>query len=287
MKTKITESRRLNILGNGEVLAAGAQLNSVLNAWRQKVGFYSLCAAVTAIFGSGAQETRAEEPVIVSDLSSTAEQGAAVMKKLTQRCGKPELLRRASEYRLPGQRSEYNILTAFAGRDDCPGAPIPSGTYTSAAPFMDTGTTVGADNTINETRFVDYCYYAYEAGGPDQIYSFTLTGLGSNPKIQVSTSSSVYRPLIYVMSNKFNRVGCPGGTGNSVCGLHIAAYAQNGTATLARESMRLSAKCSSFLVYRCPEGRGGFVRPLYASNAGCRRRTCGSSSCISLGETKV
>lgn len=232
------ESTRSYILGNDQPFLNRTHLTAMLRRWRRKLGYYSIYAALPAMIGSSPQEARSEEPAIVPDVRASAAGAGIFARNLGQSCSTPEILRRRSEYRLPGQRGEYNIFTELAGRDDCPGAPIPSGTYTAAAPFMDSGTTVGADNTVNQARFVDYCYYAYEADGPDQIYSFTLTGFGSDPTIQVSTSSSVYRPLIYVMSNKFNRVGCPSGTGNTVCGLHTIAYAQNGTAALGRQSVQ-------------------------------------------------
>src|SRR5207244_753848 len=53
----------------------------------------------------------------------------------------------------------------------------------------------------------------YRTDWPDHVYSFTLTGLGPNPKIEVSTTSGTYRPLIYVMDGRSNG-GCPAGTGN-------------------------------------------------------------------------
>ena len=101
------------------------------------------------------------------------------------------------------------MLASLAGNDDCPGRSIPGGSYTASAPFIDSGDTTGANNTVTHLPY----YYSYDAHGPDHIYSFTLTGRGANPRIEVSTTSGSYKPLIYVLHGGFAG-SCPAGTGN-------------------------------------------------------------------------
>src|SRR5947208_55152 len=83
------------------------------------------------------------------------------------------------------------------GNDDCPGRPIPGGIYTAAAPYIESGDTTGANDTVTSVGSSSSYYYNYDAVGPDQVYSFILTGRGPNPRIEVTTTSGAYRPLIY------------------------------------------------------------------------------------------
>src|SRR5262249_1956094 len=74
--------------------------------------------------------------------------------------------------------------------------------------------------------------------GPDHVYSLTLTGRGTNPEIRVSTSSSSFRPTLYVLDHRF--AGCPAGTKNSVHSfLTISPAPAGGTAILNSEQMSL------------------------------------------------
>ena len=102
------------------------------------------------------------------------------------------------------------MLASLAGNDDCPGRSIPGGNYPASAPYIDSGDTTGANNTVTHLPY----YYSYSAHGPDHIYSFTLTGRGANPRIEVSTTSGTYKPLIYVLHGGFAG-SCPAGTGNT------------------------------------------------------------------------
>ena len=120
------------------------------------------------------------------------------------------LLKRLSEFQLPHQNANDTTLAALGGLDDCPGRAIPPGSYTAAAPFVDSGNTTDANNTINTLYF--YCAYSsYGVLGPDHVYSFTLSAVGANPQIQISTSSSTYHPVAYVLPEV---TPCPAGTGN-------------------------------------------------------------------------
>jgi len=207
MKTKITESKRLNILGNSNLLSNREILTAMLKQWRQKLGYYSIFAALPAIMTSFAQDTQAEEAKKPEMLP--AGQPASLLQRRDKSLNKPEFLRRQSNYFLPHQKEKNNFISALAGGDDCPGNAIPAGTYTTAAPFTDSGNTTGANNTVNR---IDGFYYSYDTAGPDHIYSFTLTGRGANPQIQVSTTSATYQPAIYILGGRSGP--CPAGTGN-------------------------------------------------------------------------
>lgn len=148
--------------------------------------------------------------------------------------GNRSLLKRQSKFRLPHQKGSFDLLAPLAGNDDCPGRAIPGGNYTAAAPYIDSGDTTGANDTVTRAYYIDYVYYNYDAFGPDHVYSFTLTGRGSNPKIEVSTTSGTYRPLVYVLHGGPG-AGCPAGTGNHAYNelvLSDSRYYQVSTATL-------------------------------------------------------
>ncbi|MEP6818731.1 MAG: hypothetical protein ABJA18_04300 [bacterium] len=124
----------------------------------------------------------------------------------------PALLKRQSAYRLPHQKGNFDLLSTLAGTDDCPGAPIPGGNFTAATPYTVSGNTTGANNTVTHLQY--YYYYSFDAAGPDHIYSFTLSAVGPNPQIEVSTTSGTYKPLVYVLYGGTGGL-CPAGTGNS------------------------------------------------------------------------
>jgi len=99
--------------------------------------------------------------------------------------------------------------------DDCPGTPIPPGFYTPASPFVDTGDTRGANDTVTRLLYSTdeddrgtITYYYYESHGPDRIYSFVPLTAGPAATITVTTTSPTYRPMIYLTE------GCPAGQGN-------------------------------------------------------------------------
>jgi hypothetical protein len=212
MKAKIANPRRLDILGNGDLSSNRESSTAMLKQWRQKLGYYSIFATIPAMLVSHVQEVRADEakkPEV-----SVAGRTASLRERLNKNYSNPALLKRQSEYRLPHQKGSFDMLAALAGNDDCPGRAIPGGNYTAAAPYSESGDTTGANDTV--TRVLNpsyYYYYSYDAHGPDHVYSFTLTGRGPNPQIQVSTTSGTYRPLIYVLQGG-SAGPCPAGTGN-------------------------------------------------------------------------
>jgi (2Fe-2S) ferredoxin len=233
MKVEITNTKRLNILGNGDLLSNRENLTAVFKQWRQKLGYFTMFAAFPAILTSHAQEALADEakkPEMRQD-----ERTASLVERLNKSRSNSGLLRRQSNFLLPHQKGNFDITSVLAGGDDCPGNPVPAGTYTAAAPFTDTGNTTGANNTVGSLS--SYYYSSYSAEGPDQIYSFTLTSRGANPQIQVSATSDTYSPLIYILGGRFPG-RCPAGTNNFVSNNLVHSYAaQGGTATLNSQQM--------------------------------------------------
>ena len=215
MKVKTANLRRLNNVGNGDSSLNRDVLTEMLKQWRQKLGYCSIFAAVPAILASQAQQARSDKSktIEVSVAGRDARRVGTMNMSFTNRA----LLKRQSEFRLPHQKGSFDMLAPFAGKDDCPGLTIPGGTYTAAAPYVDSGDTTGANNTVNRISFGYYYYYAYsDTLGPDHVYSFTLTSRGANPQIQVSTPSGTYRPMIYVLEGRHLRARRGGATLNIV-----------------------------------------------------------------------
>jgi hypothetical protein len=208
MKTETANLKGMDILGDGDCSSGQEILTAMLKRWRQKLVCCSIFAAIPAVLVSHISEARSDE--VKRTEASVAGRVARSLEKLNIRGSNPALLKRQSEFRLPHQKGSFALLAPFAGKDDCPGFTIPEGTYTAAAPYTDSGDTTGANDTVRSLPY----YYTYDAHGPDHVYSFTLTGRGSNPQIEVSTTSGTYRPLIYVLEGGLAGA-CPAGTGNS------------------------------------------------------------------------
>ncbi len=230
-----------HILGRKQKVIDSGTLSDLLDRSPSRIGYMSLFAA-SALVGSIAAGVRSDD--LTATVPARAESTSRLLDRLARSCGsKSELLSTGREYRSKAKRGGYNLVAELAGgSDNCPGSPIPAGTYTITAPYVDTGTTVGANNTVKEGRYIDYCYYAYTVDGPDQIYSFEIKGLGSNPSIEVSAQSPTYAPTIYVLdtNSRFsNSAGCPSNTGNTVCSLRILSDAPaGGTAVLPAYLLR-------------------------------------------------
>ena len=207
MKPETTNTRRMDILGNSRE-SDQEIFSSLLTRWQKRFGYLSVFAAVPAIVASQLHVTRTVKAQTEAQTTNGKLQSP---RKLNMGCSSRSLLKRQSEFRLPHQSVNDGSLATLGGPDDCPGKPITPGTYTSAAPFVESGNTTGANNTINS--MYAYCAYStFGTSGPDHIYSFTLSAKGTHPQIQISTSSSNYRPLVYLLEDQTN--GCPAGTGN-------------------------------------------------------------------------
>lgn len=223
MRSKNVSFGRSDILGRKAPAPAPAVGTADLERWRRGLGYLSMFAGVTAIFASQAPEAaaKADEKAVPPRI---AKQASELMKKLNSgACSKPELLRRQSEYRLPNQKAEFNMVEIFAGNDTCPGLPVPPGTYTAGAPYTDSGTTVGANSTVGTIPIACNGYYT-AVNGQDHIYSFSLSARGSNPQIRVTTTSTTYDLSIYVLNGTTGAL-CPAGTANNVTNCLIGSDA--------------------------------------------------------------
>src|SRR5262249_43613537 len=207
MNPAIPNSRQLDFLGNGQK-SDQEIFSSVLKEWRQRFAYWSVFAAVPAVLVSNLPAARSEGTE--KPRPTIPRPAARLRERLEMNGGRRALLKRQSEFRLPHQKGSSDLVP-LSGADDCPGRVIPGGNYTAAAPFVDSGDTTGANDTVG--RVAAYYYYSYGAHGPDHVYAFTITGRGPNPQIEVSTTSGTYRPLVYVLDGGY--VGaCPNGTGN-------------------------------------------------------------------------
>jgi hypothetical protein len=110
-----------------------------------------------------------------------------------------------------------NLQAVMTDSDNCPGTPIPAGSFTAASPYTDTGDTTGANDTV--TSVFDYCddenCYYLDSHGPDRIYSFVVKNSGPNGSITVTANSPNYHPLIYAISPRLYSPGCQAGQGNT------------------------------------------------------------------------
>ncbi|MCA1603477.1 MAG: DUF4214 domain-containing protein, partial [Acidobacteria bacterium] len=168
--------------------------------------------------------------------ASVAGRGARLLERLNNSCSNPELLKRQSEFLLPHQKGSFDLLTTLGGNDDCPGRIIPGGNYTAAAPYINSGDTTGANNTVTRVGWEGfYCYfYSYNVPGPDHVYSFTLTGRGANPQIQIFRTSGTYEPVAYILNSRSG--GCS--TGNERCSLvGVSGSTPGVTATIPSQQM--------------------------------------------------
>jgi len=166
-------STELNVSGKRDHSFDRRELNECLRAWRQRLGYFSIFAALPTILAVDAKA---------------------------------------------------------GGYDDCTGRRVPVGTYTAAAPFMDSGDTTGANNTVGA---IYDGYYGYtNVPGPDHVYSFKVTATGGDPKIQVTATSAGYDPAIYILSGEpaYNPP-CPNGTAAAANNHVFWIFSQNSGST--------------------------------------------------------
>jgi hypothetical protein len=209
MQVRKGSTERFDILGNRNVSVNEEPLKLAQKLWQNKTGYFSLLAGFTTVFAAGATDVLAKSETESKVPTRVAQQATEIVSKLNKACSKPELLRLQTGYMLPHQKSNVNLVDEFAGGDACPGVAIPGGTYTAAAPFQDTGSTTGANNTVNNIGAT--CSDYAQVAGPDHIYSFQLSARGANPQISV-TGAAGYDTSIYIL-NGTTGVMCPAGTG--------------------------------------------------------------------------
>jgi len=213
MKSTTAKLTQLDILRNGECSPDRDIFTGTLKHWRRKLGYCSVFAAVPAILATHITEARSDE-VKRTEASAVGYRGrgARLVEKLNMSGSNPALLKRQSEFRLPHQNGNFALPAPFGGKDDCPGFTIPGGAYTAAAPYLDSGDTTGANNTVSTFYMYSFGYQTVSSLGPDHVYSFIITGRGPNSRIEVSTTSGTYKPLIYVLEGGYPET-CPAGTG--------------------------------------------------------------------------
>ena len=215
MRFRNVTLERSDILGRRSVPPAEQIGKADIERWRRCLGYLSLFASAATVVASQATVVSAEETKTAIPPRIAAKAKELLKKLNSAECSKPALLSRQSEYRLPGQKAQFNMVELLAGTDACPGTPIPSGTYTSGAPYTDTGNTTGANNTVGTIPAACNGFYATVAG-PDHIYSFQISARGANPQIRASTSSTTTHDLSIYILNGTTGAMCPAGTGNSV-----------------------------------------------------------------------
>src|SRR6516165_9935165 len=147
---------RENIIGVGQK-SDQEIFSSVLKHWRKRLGFCTIAAAVPALLASNLPTTTRSEG-IEKPKRIIPRPAATILEKLNLTASKRSLLKRQSGFRLPHQRGA-TFLSALAAGDDCPGLAIPGGSYSSGTPFVDSGDTTGANDTV--TAVPSYYYYSY------------------------------------------------------------------------------------------------------------------------------
>jgi hypothetical protein len=255
MKNTTANSRQLDIIGNGSCPSAQEILTARLKQCRQKLGYFSVFATLPALLFPNIHEARTEE--VKRTEASVAGKTARSLERLNAR-KTFDLLKRQSKFRLPHQMGSSEGLAPLGGNDDCPGRAIPGGTYTAAAPYIDSGNTTGANDTVTILPSFYYYYYAYNAHGPDHVYSFTLTGRGPNAQIEVSTTSGTYRPLVYVVESGATN-SCQAAAGNhQVWTMYDTRWgsSNSSTATLGIDFLPLNVPLHLFIDSAENDARG-------------------------------
>lgn len=225
MKTKTANLRHPDVAGNGSHQSAPETLAATLKRCRQSLGYFSIFATIPALLLPNIHEARTDD---IKRTGVAVPEDKADLRQTINAGKTSNLLKRQSQFRLSHQN---NFNPEFAGNDDCPGRPIAGGTYPAAAPYIEVGDTTGANNTVNSFYCYNCFYLTVDTPGPDHVYSFILNDLGPNPKIEVSTASAKFRPLIYVLEGGFPD-GCPAGTGGFAANILTYAPSVNGIATL-------------------------------------------------------
>ena len=225
MKSTTTNPRQLDILGTDRHPSAPETLAAMLKRCRRSLGYFSIFATLPALLLSNTHEARTED---IKRTGATVPEDKAKLRQRLNAGKTSDLLKRQSKFRLPHQN---NFNPAFAGNDECPGRPIAGGSYPAAAPYIEVGDTTGANNTVNAFYMYSFGYQTVSSPGPDHVYSFILNDRGPNPKIEVSTASATFSPLIYVLEGGFSEA-CPAGTGGFAWNGLMYAQSSNGIATI-------------------------------------------------------
>ena len=189
----------------------------LLKQWGSKLGYLSVVAALPGVMSGQDNDASEVTPHQMLPTDRNSIRPDARMKAFNR----PAWLRRQSGFRPHGNKSGVDIVSTFTGTDDCPGRTIPAGTYTTSAPYQDSGDTTGANNTVTEAHWIHYVYYWYNSQGPDHVYSFSLTSRGSGSQLRVTSTSPDKRPMVYVTEGTDYYSGnCTQGTGFASYTMH-------------------------------------------------------------------
>jgi hypothetical protein len=224
---------RLDIVRNGRI-SDEQVFNSVLKRWQQRFGYWSIFAAVPAVLVSQLPLTRAVEGKQTEEKPTGL--NAPHPRKWSVNESTRSLLKRQSQFRLPSGKTDDVSLRPLAGPDDCPGRGIPAGTFTAMAPYSEVNDTTGANNTISSFYMYSFGYQTVDSPGPDHVYSFILTERGANPKIEISTTSPTFSPVIYLLEGGFPEA-CGGDANRFAWNGLMYAESANGGATINSQLM--------------------------------------------------
>lgn len=184
-----------------------------LELLRKHSGYLSVLAGVSvAVLG------QANQALAKPDTNNTIPAGAQkrakeALAEYQRSCSTPELLRSQAKFKLPGGKSGLELARMFAGGNDCPGNAVPGGTYTVAAPYLDSGSTTGANNTVTSVQAG--CSNYTTTAGPDHIYGFQLSARGPSAQISMTTTTGTYDPAIYILNGTTGAM-CPAGPAAAV-----------------------------------------------------------------------
>src|SRR5436853_7093483 len=119
MKTATANSKRLDIIGNGDRSSDQEIFNATLKRRWQKLGYCSIFAAVPAMLVPQVAGAQADEPK--KPKMNVAERPTKLLERLNKNYSNPALLKRQSKFLLPHQKANFAILPPLGGTDDCPG----------------------------------------------------------------------------------------------------------------------------------------------------------------------
>src|SRR5436190_24224478 len=117
MKTRNTNSKHLNIVGNDGSMLDREAVTRFFRLWRRKLGCFSMLTSLPTLLASQAQAFEPDEtqvPLI------TAAIGKSVQRLTESNKGyrRPEFLQRQTSFLLPHQKGELSIVDAFTGGSD-------------------------------------------------------------------------------------------------------------------------------------------------------------------------
>ena len=265
MKNRNNTSKHIGILRNQDVRTTNELSGMAEKFMRNRTAYLSVLAGVSIVTFGQAQNVLANgnDKEIKVPAAPVAQGTAAIVADLNQRCTTPDLLKRQTNFRLPHQEWKYDLVSAFVGGDNCPGATVPPGTYTTGTPYTDSGSTVGANNTV--TSIQTGCSNYTTVAGPDHIYAFKISALGAAPTISMTTSTGTYDPAIYILNGATGAM-CPAGTANAVTnclkGADVGLAGAGETITTARiNTLPLNTQLYLFVdsFYSTAAGSGNYI----------------------------